>query len=224
MTALAKTPPMYGTKPATRTTTASGPASGTPRIVRKTKAATASTEAIVAVPRMYPPARRIASSPAVRIRTRRHSRRSPQADVPALLAVEQEVERQEQAEHDDRRDARDRADEGGRLGAGPRPGPARRSCRASWRPGTGRRLRPCPSSSLATPAWAFWASSTRDGTSGEEDERPARRSRRATAIRSRAPADALARPQPRARSRSCSGLSVATAITPKRMDRVTVER
>ena len=183
--------------------TARGPASGTPRMVRKRKAATASTAAIIAVPRMYPPARRIASSPAVADPNAPPLAQVPQADVPALLAVEQEVERQEQAEHDDRRDVRDRADEG--RGLGPDPGLDLRDDRIDRRRELGRERRSSTmsASSLATPAWTFWASSTSEGTRARRISTSATITT-ATAMRS-APADALARPQPRARSAPAAG-------------------
>ena len=106
---------MYGMNPAASTITARGPANETPIRVRTTKLTIASTVAITAVPRTYPPALRMASSPASRIRSRCHDPRVREPEVPGLVPVEEQVEAQEEAEHHDSGGFDERTDDRRRL-------------------------------------------------------------------------------------------------------------
>ena len=78
-----------GRSPRTRTMTASGPASGTPRSVRNDeRRPRALMAAVIAVPRRYPPADRIASTPAVSRAARVATRQIlPTPTRPGLVAV-----------------------------------------------------------------------------------------------------------------------------------------
>mgnify|MGYP003693973475 CR=1 FL=1 len=121
---------------------------GTPRSVRKANAAMAFTEAIVAVPRIYPPARRIASSPAV------HPDPPPFPEVPQASTSRpfwpsrrQRTSGTARAD-DDRGDAGDPADDGGRLGRKPGLDLRDASGPASSRPG-----RSDPLAAMSARAW-----------------------------------------------------------------------